>query len=111
MIGLTLPIDRWLDVGWPGVLLAGMILILRRLPWLLLVHRGMPSLPQRSDILFAGWFGPIGVSAVLYALVVVDRTGLDEVWTIASVVVCASIVAHGISALPLMKWYRSVTDG
>lgn len=69
----------------------------------------MPSLPHRRDILFAGWFGPIGVSAVLYALLASGRTGSEEVWTVVSLVVVASIALHGVTALPFMTWYRSVS--
>lgn len=108
LVGLSLPLDRWGMFGWRGLLLAVAILLFRRLPLFVTMKRWMPSLPHRRDILFTGWFGPIGVSAVLYALLASSRTGNEDVWTVVSLVICASIAAHGITALPFMKWYRSV---
>lgn len=109
LVGLALPLDRWGMFGWRGVLLACAILLFRRLPGMFVMKRWMPSLPHTRDILFTGWFGPIGVSAVLYALLASGRTGNDDFWTVVSLVVVASIVVHGVTALPFMKWYRSVS--
>lgn len=108
LVGLALPIGKWIDLGWRGIVLALAILLLRRLPALLMTQRMLPTLSHRRDVLFAGWFGPIGISAVLYALLGTSRTGVDEVWTVVSLVVCASIAVHGITATPFMRWYRAV---
>lgn len=110
LVGLALPVDQWGMLGRHGILLALAVILFRRLPAFFLMKPWMFSLPHRRDILFAGWFGPIGVSAVLYALVGAGRTGHDEVWTIVSLVVCTSIAVHGVTELPFMKWYRSVAS-
>jgi NhaP-type Na+/H+ or K+/H+ antiporter len=49
--------------------------------------------------------GPIGVSAVLYAMEALRRTGHEEVWVVSSLVICASIAAHGITATPFIRRY------
>ncbi len=52
---------------------------------------------------FLGWFGPIGVSTTYYLVLIRDRTGLDQVWQIGSMVVALSVVLHGITATPGMQ--------
>ncbi len=105
LIGVALPVGDWLALGWSGAGLAASILLLRRLPATLALQRWLPDLDRRSDTLFIGWFGPIGVSALLYSSEAVHRSGEEIVWTVTSLLICASIVAHGISATPLTKRY------
>lgn len=50
--------------GWRLVLLGLCILAVRRLPWVMMLYPITPALASPSEALFAGWFGPIGVSAV-----------------------------------------------
>lgn len=60
-------------------------------------------------MLFNGWFGPIGVSALFYAALVHHETGNETVWPVVSLVVFLSTLVHGISATPLTGAYgRSV---
>ena len=33
------------------------------------------------------------------------ETGLEEVWVVGSLLICASVLAHGVSATPLAKLY------
>jgi NhaP-type Na+/H+ or K+/H+ antiporter len=57
--------------------------------------------------LFIGWFGPRGLSSLLFALLVVSRDvpGAERLLAITSVVVVVSVVAHGVSAKPLTDAY------
>jgi NhaP-type Na+/H+ or K+/H+ antiporter len=55
--------------------------------------------------LLTGWFGPIGIAALFYATLAVRQTEDDLIWVVGSLLICASIVAHGISATPLTKWW------
>lgn len=105
LFGLVLPWQSWsrMDTG-TLVPLVGGILLLRRIPFVLLLHRWIRPLQQRRAAWFAGWFGPIGVAAIFYATEAVHQTGHEKVWTIASLLTAASIVAHGITATP---WTRS----
>jgi NhaP-type Na+/H+ or K+/H+ antiporter len=57
-----------------------------------------------DEKLFMGWFGPRGLASIVFAAIVLDEH-LSGGGTIAMIVVCTitlSIVAHGISANPLV---------
>ncbi|MFW6060763.1 MAG: cation:proton antiporter, partial [Phycisphaeraceae bacterium] len=103
LLGMTLPWAEWGALGWRGVALAAAILLLRRLPAVMGLHRWIPALRQRGNALFAGWFGPIGVAALLYATHAAAQTGAREVWPAVSLVIVSSILAHGISGAPAIR--------
>ena len=105
LLGLTLPWASWLELGWSGLLLVCAVLLLRRLP-AVLVSSPLPG-PVRGlrNALFLGWFGPIGVAALYYATLSSGRTGAEEAWVVGSLIICASILAHGLSATPLTWLY------
>jgi NhaP-type Na+/H+ or K+/H+ antiporter len=105
LLGLLLPWEQWFEFGWRSLLLAIAILLLRRLPAILLLYRQIPSLQNLPEALFAGWFGPVGVAAIFYAGLCLRRTGIEEVWLVVALMVCASIVAQSLSATPLTRWY------
>jgi NhaP-type Na+/H+ or K+/H+ antiporter len=63
---------------------------------------------DRVTLLVLGWFGPRGLASVVFALIAFD--GLDGgdaqmVLRTIVVVVLMSVVAHGISARPMARWY------
>ncbi len=87
------------------MLIAVLILLLRRLPAMLVLARHMPIVGSARDVWFLGWFGPIGVAALYYASVARHEAGLEQAWVVASLVVCASVVVHGVSARPLTNRY------
>ncbi|MEW5856317.1 MAG: cation:proton antiporter [Cyanobacteriota bacterium] len=105
LLGLALPWDKWLELGWKGLFLAIAVLLLRRLPALILLRRFLPQLRGMHDALFMGWFGPIGVAAIFYAFLSLRKTGLEDAWVVGSLIICASIFAHGLSAVPLAQIY------
>ncbi|WP_121742718.1 cation:proton antiporter domain-containing protein [Natronorubrum halophilum] len=105
VFGAALPWTDWFALGAGGLTVAVAILLFRRLPAWLVLGRFVRPLRSRSDALFAGWFGPIGVAALLYATVSVRETGSDIGWVVASLVIAASIVAHGATATPLTNVY------
>ncbi|GGO32123.1 NhaP-type Na+/H+ or K+/H+ antiporter [Deinococcus humi] len=82
------------------------ILVLRRLPWVFALRRALPQQRKSRDVVFLGWFGPVGVSALFYAMVALRYTQEPTVWVVGSLVVCASIALHGMTATPFVKWYR-----
>jgi NhaP-type Na+/H+ or K+/H+ antiporter len=54
-----------------------------------------------ATTLYAGWFGPRGLATIVFALTVVDESGLagtPRIVRVATVVVTFSIIAHGVSA-------------
>ena len=106
VLGAVLPWADWRDLGWPGLALAGAVLLLRRLPVLLLLAR--PLHLRLRDALYLGWFGPIGVSALFYLTLEAKRFQVPEVVLAAgSLVLVVSTVLHGLTGAPARVWFRS----
>ena len=105
LFGLIAPWGKWAALGWGGVLLALLILLLRRLPVILALRRWLPPVRSPAISWVMGWFGPIGVSALFYAAMATGRTGSETPWVVGSLVVFASIIAHGVTAAPFAKRY------
>jgi NhaP-type Na+/H+ or K+/H+ antiporter len=81
------------------------VLALRRLPVLLLLRRALGL--GRTDAVFLGWFGPIGVSALFYLSLEAERLAVEpEVLAAGSLVVAASTVVHGITSSPGRALFR-----
>lgn len=67
---------------WRLVLLGVLVLVLRRLPFVLAAHRYIPQISQGHNgggggsslrqALFVGFFGPVGVSAIFYLQVALE---------------------------------------
>jgi NhaP-type Na+/H+ or K+/H+ antiporter len=110
LLGLAIPWQGWVGLGWAGVVLAVAVLLLRRPPVVLAVSPLIGTAEHRADALFLGWFGPVGVAALYYAALAVRETGIQAAWTVGSLVVCASILAHGVTATPLSRLYRRRTE-
>jgi NhaP-type Na+/H+ or K+/H+ antiporter len=57
--------------------------------------------------MFIGWFGPRGMASVCFALIAIDQLGPSEpvILPVVSMTVALSILAHGISANPLIAAY------
>ena len=105
LLGTALPWSGWASLGWAGILLVAAILLLRRLPVILLLRPLVPTLRNRGDALFVGWFGPIAVAAIYYAMLMEHRLGEPLVWDVVSLVVCGSVLAHGVSGALLTRLY------
>jgi NhaP-type Na+/H+ or K+/H+ antiporter len=73
---------------------------------------------SRQTVAFVGWFGPRGLASVLFlVLLIEDAPDLAHLPTMSGVVtwtVVASVVAHGMSAVPLAaayaRWYRRSSE-
>ena len=106
LLGMALPWEGWVRLGWKGLLLVVVVLLLRRLPAVLALRPLLGTLRGRAkDVLFLGWFGPIGAAALYYAAFSFRETGIEEAWVVGSLVICASVLVHGVSATPLTKLY------
>ena len=110
VLGLVIPWAGWARLGWSGVALAAGVLVLRRPPVLLLLRPLLPGLGSWRDALFMGWFGPVAVAALYYASLAEHRLGDPLVWDAVTLVVCASVVAHGVSAVPLSRLYARAAE-
>ena len=104
LFGLIAPYQQWLTAGWMLVLFALLLLLLRRLPVFLLL-RPMLKGYEKKDILLMGWFGPIGVAAIFYAMHISEKHPFPDLWPIVSFVVFASTVVHGFTRYYISKWY------
>ena len=106
ILGMALPWEGWLELGWGGLLLVAAVLVLRPLPTVLALRSLLGPLRSKGkDGLFLGWFGPIGAAALYYAAFSYRETGIEAAWTVGSLVICASVLVHGITATPLTKLY------
>ena len=106
VLGMALPWQGWLELGWVSLLLVAAILLLRRLPAVLVLGPLLGPLRDKTkDVLFLGWFGPVGAAALYYAAFSYRETGIETAWTVGSLVICASVLVHGITATPLTKLY------
>ena len=111
LFGAVLPWHDWTALGWRGVGFALAILLLRRPPVWLLLGRLMPWTRDIREALFAGWFGPIGAAALFYAMLIQDQTGLTTIWPAVSLVVAASVLAHGATGTPLTWIFGRARSG
>lgn len=105
LFGLILPWREWVSLGWRGPAIVVAVLLLRRLPLVLLLKGRVHLLPHARDVLFLGWFGPLGVAALFYVSLSLKRTGLQDVWTVTSLLVFSSLIAHGVTSMPFTRWY------
>ena len=103
LIGVMRPWSAWLHFGWTDFAFVVALLLVRRLPWWLLFAPIMGTFRRRDELIFAGWFGPIGVAAAYCAMMAHDRTGLEWLWPIISLAIAASVVVHGITATPFAR--------
>ena len=113
LLGLTLPWQGWVELGWGAPVLVVAVLLLRRLPAVLATRGVLGTVGGRDEALFLGWFGPIGVAALFYANLSLRETGVEAAWTVGSLLVFASVLAHGVAATPLTRLYgkRDRRDG
>lgn len=110
LLGSTIPWDGWKELGWTGGLLALTVLLLRRPLAILLLRPLLPDVRSLPDTLFAGWFGPIAVAAIYYASLMEHKLGEPLIWDVVSLVACASVVAHGITAAPFTRLYGKASS-
>lgn len=108
LLGAMIPWGVWADLGWRGAALAVTVLLLRRIPVLLLLHRALRL--GRPGALYLGWFGPVGVSGLFYLTLEAERLGVQEqVLAGGALVVVVSTVAHGLTSSLGRRMYRRAT--
>ena len=89
----------------PALLFAAFVLLVARPVAIGLVLR--KAVVSKRARLFIGWFGPRGLSSLLFALLVVAQgvPGAEYLLAITGIVVIASVFAHGVTATPLIAAY------
>lgn len=108
--GATIPWKLLEEVPIWGLATASiLILALRRLPAVLLLRPWIPTLRTRKEAFFAGWFGPMGVGAIFFAIMTKNNFGADTTIgrlcpAIVTFFVLSSIVVHGIT-VPITNFH------
>jgi sodium/hydrogen antiporter len=103
--GAVLPWDGWAALGWSGVAFALWALIVRR-PLPAAVALSLTRTPRRG-VAYLGWYGPLGVAAIYYALFV-ERYGLAEferIFAACTLAVAVSVVVFSTTATPGVRAY------
>jgi NhaP-type Na+/H+ or K+/H+ antiporter len=62
---------------------------------------------------FLGWFGPRGLASILFVLLILEESELENesaLFTIVMVTVALSVLLHGMSAAPAARWYGGMTQ-
>ncbi|KAK4688341.1 sodium/hydrogen antiporter, partial [Tremellales sp. Uapishka_1] len=116
-IGAIMP---WSEFGnyasitpWRLVILGITVMLLRRLPWVVAMVHWIPALPTWREAAFAGFFGPIGVGAVYYVQVALEkipddgtRDHLRQVITpVVYFLILTSVIVHGIT-IPINRGFK-----
>lgn len=92
------------DLSWPVVWYAAASLTVVRMVPVAISMIGM-RLGART-VLFMGWFGPRGLASIVFALIAVESVDLPHAHTVsqvAAITVAASVLLHGVSAVPLVN--------
>lgn len=91
------------QVTWPALLYAVLSLtVIRMLPvFLCLIGTRMST----AEKLIVGWFGPRGLATIVFAVLVFDEKlpGNDTIILAAGWTVLLSVIAHGVTANPLVN--------
>ena len=110
LFGLFIPWQEWASLGWTAVWIVLAIILFRRIPAFLAMIPALPKFKGKvPDVLLMGWYGPIGVAALFYAVLAEKETGLKEAWIIPSLVVFTSTIIHGLTSVPFERWYYKKT--
>ncbi len=113
LLGLVLPWGAWIQLGGKSLAIVIAVLFFRRIPVVLVAWKAMtPHVHHWREALFAGWFGPIGVSALFYVTFALHSFQSSLIWPLVTLIITASIVVHGATAIPLTKalghWEKKV---
>ena len=94
-----------------------LILLLRRLPWVLAVHRYIPQIDGLKQAVFVGFFGPVGVSAIFYLYITLEFLETLNVdgeprWDVESLPETVNVVVWFIAICSIVRHahIRSLTD-
>ncbi|KAJ2705570.1 hypothetical protein FB645_002359 [Coemansia sp. IMI 203386] len=105
---------------WRIVVTVIAIMVIRRLPIIMALYKIIPAIKNWQDALFAGWFGPIGVSAIFYAVETIKQIEehsdsnagrvAEIVYPIVCSIVFGSVLVHGVT-IPLVLMGKRVKTG
>jgi NhaP-type Na+/H+ or K+/H+ antiporter len=96
-------LPHWDTQAWVYAIMS--LTIIRMLPVALSLIGSKLDWPSVG---FIGWFGPRGIASILYLIIVVGKlgaTGLEYVLSVIVLTVLLSVLAHGVTAVPLAGAY------
>ncbi|KAJ1961512.1 hypothetical protein GGI12_003210 [Dipsacomyces acuminosporus] len=103
--------------GWRVLVAVLLILVLRRLPILMATYKLISAVRTWQEAMFAGWMGPMGVSAIFYSIETMKQLShhensnggrvADIVYPIVCAVVFGSVLVHGVT-IPLVLMGKRV---
>ncbi|KAG0247607.1 hypothetical protein BG011_001180 [Mortierella polycephala] len=127
-IGASIPFANFHDLAlelsiWRLIVLAILILLFRRLPFVVMLKTFIPALTTYREAAFAGWFGPIGVGAVFFSKVAAEMTDPENlgdnphnverllrvrsiIYPIVMFLVLSSVLIHGVTVPLLHLQYK-----
>ncbi|KAF9105974.1 hypothetical protein BGX29_010846 [Mortierella sp. GBA35] len=127
-IGASIPFSSFNDASlglsvWRLIVLAIVILLFRRMPFVIALKPLIPALNTYRDAAFAGWFGPIGVGAVFFSKLTAMMTHPDHlgdhthnldrlnrvrevIFPIVMFMVFSSVLVHGVTVPLLHLQYK-----
>jgi NhaP-type Na+/H+ or K+/H+ antiporter len=93
---------------WHPILYAVLSLTVVRMAPVALALRGAGL--RRDTVALMGWFGPRGLASVVFTLMALEQfqavgRAVDTLVAAATWTILLSVVAHGLSAVPLSVWY------
>ncbi|KIY66408.1 hypothetical protein CYLTODRAFT_398761 [Cylindrobasidium torrendii FP15055 ss-10] len=114
-VGAWMPFDSFSDEHltlsvWRLIVIAILVLLLRRLPIMLALYRWIPDIKTFREAIFAGHFGPMGIGAVFISTLAAEvllkhleepteqqELLIDSIQPIVAFMVLCSILVHGLS--------------
>jgi sodium/hydrogen antiporter len=96
------------STSWRPILYAILSLTVVRMAPVALALRGVGL--RRDTVSLMGWFGPRGLASVVFTLIALESfqevsRPVDALIAAATWTILLSVVAHGLSAMPLSAWY------
>ncbi len=104
VFGSLFTVHELLLDGWGGVgVVAGTLLLAR--PIAIFAALAGTRVP-RPDKIFMSWFGPKGVATITFSLLILSRGvhGAERIFDLAALTVFCSILVHGASEIPGIRW-------
>lgn len=94
------------DIDWQVLAYAALSLLVVRPLAVAVATLGTRLRP--TTVLFLGWFGPRGLTSIVFALMVVEQADsamTEQILTAVGVTVLFSVYAHGATAVPWARFY------
>ena len=106
LVGVVLPWKEWINIGLPLAMFVTAVLLFRRIPALILLKPFLSKISRWPRVLLLGWFGPIGIAALFYAVLSIKKAGYEKAVPITLAVITGSVFIHGLTSVPFSRFYH-----